>query len=85
MTQTFCQSCAMPLKDEVLATEANGEKNPDYCIYCYENGAFKQPDLTMDEMIQVCVPFMVEEGMAQDEATRILKEQLPTLKRWQAR
>jgi len=30
----FCQSCAMPLeKEEMFATEMDGSKNQDYCIY----------------------------------------------------
>ena len=37
----FCQSCGMPLRTpEVHGTCAAGEKSEDYCIYCYQNGAF---------------------------------------------
>ena len=31
----FCQSCGMPLTDEVLGTNADGSKNEEYCMYCY--------------------------------------------------
>ena len=27
----FCQSCGMPLTDDVLGTNADGSKNEDYC------------------------------------------------------
>ena len=27
----LCQSCGMPLTDEILGTNADGSKNPDYC------------------------------------------------------
>ena len=38
----FCQSCGMPLTDEVLGTNADGSKNEDYCTYCYKDGKFLQ-------------------------------------------
>ncbi len=31
----FCQSCGMPLVEEILGTNADGSKNEDYCVYCY--------------------------------------------------
>ena len=35
MEQKFCQSCGMPLTEEILGTNADGIKNEDHCIYCY--------------------------------------------------
>ena len=46
MEQKFCQSCGMPLTEEVLGTNADGSKNEDYCMYCYKDGKFLQ-DCTM--------------------------------------
>lgn len=40
----FCQSCAMPMTEELY-----GSKNEDYCIYCYENGEFTA-DISMEEI-----------------------------------
>ena len=40
MEQQFCQSCGIPLTDENRATNANGSRSEDYCMYCYKNGAF---------------------------------------------
>ena len=59
----FCQSCGMPLTDDVLGTNADGSKNEDYCIYCYKDGKFLQ-ECTMDEMIEHCAQFVgaVNEG-----------------------
>ena len=31
----FCQSCGMPLNDQVLGTNDDGSKNEEYCMYCY--------------------------------------------------
>ena len=59
MEQKFCQSCGMPLTDEVLGTNADGSKNEDYCMYCYKDGKFTQ-DCTMDEMIEFCSQFVDE-------------------------
>ncbi|WP_368041489.1 zinc ribbon domain-containing protein [Clostridium sp. 001] len=60
MKQKYCQSCGMPMSEELYGTERNNKKNQEYCIYCYENGDFKQPDLTMEQMIEASVPFMVQ-------------------------
>ncbi len=58
----FCQSCAMPMESEdVLGTNLDGSRNSDYCIYCYKDGKFTAPDVTMEEEIEKCVPFMKEE------------------------
>lgn len=78
-----CQSCGMLMESpELYATEKNGVKNEEYCIYCYKDGAFAKEE-TLGEMIETCVPFMVEAGMAEEEARKHLNEKLPQLKRWQ--
>lgn len=83
MAIKFCQSCGMPMEnDEVRGTEKDGSKSADYCKYCYEQGAFIQPDLSMEEMIAVCVPHMVESGMEENQARAILNQSMPHLKRW---
>ncbi|WP_353092822.1 zinc ribbon domain-containing protein [Tissierella praeacuta] len=83
MKQEYCQSCGMPMEDMSLyGTENDGSNNQDYCIYCYENGRFRKPDETMEEMIETCVPFMTEKGMGEKEARELLNSFLPYLKRW---
>jgi hypothetical protein len=79
-----CQSCGMPLTEELYATNADGTFNSEYCLYCYANGQFTAPDITMEQMIEICVPHMVNQGMAEDEARNLLQESLPYLSRWQA-
>ena len=81
----FCQSCGMPLsKDEDFGTNTGGSKNNDYCAYCFKDGQFTQ-DVTMEDMIELCVPFMVESNkdMTEETARKSMREWLPTLKRWQ--
>ena len=55
----FCQSCGMPLTEDVLGTNADGSKNEDYCMYCYRDGKFLQ-ECTMEEMIEHCAQFVNE-------------------------
>ncbi|KJS03303.1 MAG: hypothetical protein VR68_01460 [Peptococcaceae bacterium BRH_c4a] len=55
------------------------------CIYCYENGGFRQPDVTMEQMIEICVPHMKESGMSEENARELLDKHLPMLKRWRAK
>lgn len=80
----FCQSCAMPINsEECLGTNKNGSKNKDYCSYCFQNGSFTT-DISMDEMINLCVEPMVEhnKNMNEEEAIKIMKDPFPNLKRW---
>ena len=78
----FCQSCMMPLSPETYGTEKDGSKNEDYCIYCYKDGKFTS-DITMEEMIDFCVPKTAEAtGMSEEEARKMSEELFPKLKRW---
>ena len=87
MEQRFCQSCGMPLTEEVLGTNADGSKNEDYCMYCYKDGTFLQ-ECTMDEMIEHCAQFVneVNKGLpkpiTKEEYIGQMKMYFPHLKRW---
>ena len=81
-TQKFCQSCSMPMtSEEQYGTEADGSRSQDYCNYCYEGGSFKG-DMSMDQMIEVCVPYMKDQFGGEDGARTALKGFFPQLKRW---
>ena len=83
----FCQSCGMPLSEELLGTNADGSKNEDYCIYCYKDGAFTS-DCTMDEMIELCSQHLDEinkempKPMTKEEYVQMMHGVFPLLKRW---
>ena len=79
----FCQSCGMPLMSkEMLGTEKDGSISEDFCEYCYKNGEFTS-EITMDEMIDFCVPKVVENTeLDEKQARQMMKEMFPTLKRW---
>ena len=86
--QHFCQSCGMPLSDEVCGTNADGSMNTEYCKYCYADGHFTQ-ECTMEQMIDFCVQFLDEfnkntgQHLTADEYREGLRQFFPTLKRWQ--
>ncbi len=88
MEQHFCQSCGMPLINEILGTNADGTQNEEYCIYCYKDGAFTD-DLTMEGMVESCAQFVDEynkntgQNLTQEELKSMLRQYYPTLKRWQ--
>ena len=87
MEQKFCQSCGMPLTDEILGTNADQTKNEDYCIYCYKDGAFTG-DFTMEEMAEYCSMFVEEynkntgQNLTACQYKDVLRQFYPTLKRW---
>ncbi len=81
----FCQSCGMPLeKPEDFGTEANGFRINDYCHYCFRNGDFTEPSLTVQEMINKCAGIMAQQWiMPETQAKALMTEVIPKLKRWQ--
>ena len=85
MEATYCQSCGMPMgaTNEMYGTNASGGKSEDYCKCCYESGVFTS-NVTMDEMIEICVPHMtsLNPGMSEDEARKMMRGFFPMLKRW---
>ena len=83
MEMHFCQSCGMPVDDATLGTEADGRQSADFCHYCYQAGQFTS-DVTMDEMIEFCVPHMVQgnPGMTEEKARAAMQGFFPMLKRW---
>lgn len=80
----FCQSCGMPLaQPEDFGTDAIGYRVNDWCRYCYANGAFINPGIGMQEMIDLCVDQMVKRGvMGREQARTLMTEVIPKLERW---
>ena len=83
--EKFCQSCGMPMTEEDhFGKNTDGSKNDEYCCYCFPNGAFSDSAGTLEEMIELCAPHVVEAGLCPDtdSARKMLGESLPQLKRW---
>ena len=86
MNATICQSCSMPLgNEESFGKNADGSKNTDYCCHCCDGDpTFSGSSTTMEEMIEICIPYELKAGAYPDAATarKALSELFPTLKRW---
>ena len=80
--KTFCQSCSMPLdKPELLGTEKDGSKSHEYCLYCYQDGAFINPNMTLPEM-KTLVKEQMEKMKIDTGIIDMAVNSLPNLKRW---
>jgi hypothetical protein len=81
----FCQSCSMPLRaPEDFGTDKAGFRVNDYCRHCFSDGAFTEPDISMQEMLDRCVAIMDQQGiMAASDARPLLADVMPRLRRWQ--
>ena len=80
----LCQSCAMPMTDRRLhGTNADGVASDEYCRYCFQNGAFTEPDITLRAMMDKCVGIIVQKNvMPEEDARKVMARTLPHLKRW---
>jgi Putative zinc ribbon domain len=79
---TICQSCAMPMKTKIHphGTNADGTCSECYCIECFQDGAFIQPDITLDAM-RMFVRIKLKTVGAGVMAGWFI-QQLPHLERW---
>ena len=75
-----CQCCGMPLEDSILGRDKDGMLNEDYCQWCYADGTYTYN--SMDDLIDVCVPHMTNEGLTEEQARSYMKEMLPSLDYW---
>ena len=81
--QIFCQSCTLPLDNvDDRGTEKDGTKSEMYCKYCYQNGAFTDPDMTLDQMMDIADTEMKKQHLPEN-IIRQSMNMLPRLKRWQ--
>jgi hypothetical protein len=76
----------MPLaKPEDFGTDAVGYRVNDWCHYCYVNGQFIDPDMSMQAMLDKCVDAMVRQRlMPAQKARDLMTAVLPMLKRWRS-
>jgi hypothetical protein len=82
--ELFCQSCTMPIdKMEDRGTEKDGSKSSEYCKYCYQDGKFTDPNLTLEGMQKIVATQMNLMNLPQTVLQQSLAL-LPQLKRWKA-
>ncbi len=78
-----CQSCGMPLKNDVQkgGTNLDGSKSAMYCSCCFANGSFKQEQISVNEMQNYVKSKMKEMGFPGFLAGLFTKR-IPKLERW---
>lgn len=82
-----CQSCGMPLRTtkagDCRGSEADGTRSETWCSLCYENGAFINPNTTLEGM-----KLIVDNALKEQGSGRIMRwlaqKQLPSLARWKS-
>ena len=78
--QLICQCCGMPLEDAIISHNQDGTLNEDYCKWCYADGTYTYSN--MDDLIDVCVGYMANEGFSEEQARAYMKQKLPKLDYW---
>ncbi len=78
--QLICQCCGMPLEDGIVGRDSDGTLNENYCKWCYADGTYTYSD--MDELIDVCVKHMSQDGFSEEQARTYMKNKLPELDYW---
>jgi len=75
----------MPLDSpDLWGTEKDGSRTNEYCKYCYQDGQFTHPEMTLDEMQEHMMKYMEKGRLPQDIIERAV-DRLPFLKRWSAK
>lgn len=73
----------MPLGADFFGTNSNGTLNEEYCKFCFQDGRFTKPTITVQEMIESSVAHMQRElGLPEEEARRLANARIPHLHRW---
>ena len=81
----FCQSCSMPLGDPaLLGSEKDGSSSHEYCKYCYQDGEFVNPNMSLNEMTSLVIDQM-EKRNIDSKVIDMAVRSLPRLKRWSTR
>jgi len=74
----------MPLQNkrgDHRGSEADGSKSEKWCALCYTNGAFINPNSTLEEMIEIVDGALKEQGWS-GPMRWMAKKQIPKLERW---
>ncbi len=79
--QLICQCCGMPLDDDSVSREPDGEFNEEYCKWCYKDGGLVYH--SMQELMDFLIPHMSSMyGCKPQEIREMLEKQLPQLNLW---
>lgn len=73
----------MPMeKPEDFGMSADGFRNNDYCRFCFKDGCFTDPHITMVQMIDKVASMSAKMNMSETQAREMAKAFIPRLKRW---
>ena len=76
----------MPLSETNKGTNEDQSLNEEYCHYCYEEGEFVIPNLTLNIQMDRLTNMAIENmKMSETEAKSIAESVLPGLKRWKVK
>lgn len=77
-----CQSCSMPMVWQTdFGTNSDGSRNYEFCRFCFQDGKYLDPELTVDRMIGMSTEAMQRMKLS-EELIEQAKMVIPTLKRW---
>lgn len=62
-------------------TEKDGSISNDYCKFCYQNGLFTEPEMTLEQM-KTEVEYQMKKRDMPDTLLQKALTLLPLLKRW---
>ncbi len=83
MKNELCQSCGLPLTIDNKGLNANKSQNKEYCHFCFHNGEFTEPKLTLELQKKKLVEMAVSKlTLSEKEALKMANTTLPKLKRW---
>lgn len=79
----ICQSCGMPMKQDPNGggTNADGTLSKEWCSFCYADGAFLGPDLSVKEMQDIGITALKAKGFPHPMGWLVTRN-IPKLKRW---
>lgn len=79
----LCQSCGMPFSSSGLARgrESDGSPSADYCMLCYDRGAFLQPAMKRTSMQHLVMHSLQREGWPK-AAAWLATRHIALLRRW---
>lgn len=53
MKKQTCQSCGMPIeRADQFGTEKDGSYSSEYCHYCYQNGEWTDPNMSLTQAVE---------------------------------
>lgn len=83
LEKNICQSCGIPMtKVSDFGTYNDGSLHSEYCHFCFKQGKFTDPGITMEEKITKNIAMAEKMVMSRDKATEVANDTIPRLKRW---